>query len=229
MTETIKKHAHLPLWGRDIDNNTMIAANSPKAYARTTAVVDLKAATNEDGTINFKKIASQYQVGDKLMFIAAESQEALEDALTNNKGLVYTIEKIENGNYTFAEGTPSGEGKYFIVLWRNNPAHDPDQAIALVPITIEMLQNQEDKKLRKLGFRTPGWYRWKMTTAKPDGRQPIIYAEVAVAMKNFHTPEVSGLSADTFQPSNEVDPATGEKTSEMVFSHGDNADGIVLG
>ena len=231
MTETVKKRATLPLWGKDIDNDTMIAANSPKAYARTTAVVDLKKATNEDGTINFKKIASQYQVGDKLMFIAADDQEKLEDVLKNNKGLIFTIEKIENGNYTFAEGTPEGEGVYFIVLWRSNPGYTADQAIAMVPVTIEMLQKQQDKKLRLLGLKSPGWYRWRQTTALPEkeNRHPIIYAELVVSMKNFHTPTVTGISADTFQPSTEIDPTTGNKTSEMTFSKGETGDGIILG
>lgn len=200
---------NLTSYSNEIANDTQLAASMPKWYARTT-VVDFAKAKTEDGYLDLSR-GTTYQVGDRLMFIQCND---FENATKNNLGQIYTVtEATIDGKYKFEQGIPAFDsGLYFVILFAENNDHDVDVAAAVVPVTIEMIledQKSEDHPLRKLGLQSPGWYRWQAVT-RHDG-ELIIRARMIVSMHGFHSPEgTSGDSGETFQPGTGEDVGDGE-------------------
>ncbi len=188
----------MKIWDTKIGNETEVAASMPKWYARTT-VVDLARATTEDGYLDLSKASTSYEVGDKLMFIPCKD---LDQALIDNAGLIFTVSEVTvSGKYKFAEGSVGSEGVFFIVKFMRNENLEVQEQQALVPITIEMIEEDRkgDHKLRKLGLRQPGWYRWQLIDR---GDRPAkVISNLLVSLKSFHSPDgTSGDAGETFQP-----------------------------
>lgn len=209
------------LWGDQIVNDTQIAANMPKWYART-AVVNLDTAKTEDGYLDMSK-APTYEVGDQLMFIVANKFDGsdFEQAQHDNSGQIYTVSEVKGINkIKFEQGEVIGTGFYFVCKFVKNDEFAPDVAEAIVPVTIEVLQADEQDENHPLavkGIKSPGWYRFQMITrVRPEGT-PVSYKlinELLVSMKGFHSPDgTSGDAGETFQP------GTGDNVGdgELVF------------
>ncbi len=213
----------MKIWDTQIGNATEIAASMPKWYARTT-VIDLKRATLEDGSIDFSKASAQYQVGDVLMFIPCND---FDKALVDNKGAQFTVTEVTpDMHYKFAE-KPASEGVFFVVKFMYNEHFEASDKFAMVPVTIEMIENDrktEDKKLRNLGLKQPGWYKWRMVDRSSSKRSPMISAELSVSIKRFHSPDgTSSDAGETFQPV----PGAGVEEGQLIFDPVDGS--ITLG
>lgn len=217
-------------WGNQIANDTQLAASMPKWYARV-AVVNLDKAKTEDGYLDMSK-TSKYSVGNRLMFINCGTDEAFEQALHDNSGLIYTVSEVTAQNHVkFEQGEVQGTGLHFAVLFLANSGFDVDnlestaenlakeEAVAMVPVTIEMLQADEKVEghpLRALGLQSPGWYRWTQIKRVRPETVPESYktiAELIVSLKGFHSPSgTSGDAGETFQPGTGEDAGDGEVT-----------------
>ena len=188
----------LKQYDKQIANDTQLAASMPKWYARTT-VVDFARA--KDGEYLDLSRGTSYQVGDRLMFIQCNN---FEQALTDDLGQVYTVsEATASGRYKFEQGIPAiDSGLYFVILFLENKDHAADVREALIPVTIEMIdQDRKDEThpLRAIGLKQPGWYRWR-SVSRTD-RDPMITCELLVSMKGFHSPDSTSTdSGEAFDP-----------------------------
>ena len=218
------------LWGKDIANDTMLAANMPKWYAHT-CVVNLDTAKTEDGFLDLSR-GPTYQVGDQLMFIIANKYDGsdFEQAQHDNSGQIYTVAEVTSNNKVkFEQGMPAGTGVYFICKFVKNEDFEPDVEEAYVPATIEMIladQKSKDRPLAKKGICSPGWYRYRaITKVRPDVENPDvkIIASLLVSMKGFHSPDgTSGDAGETFQP------GTGDHVGDGEITFDENGE-ITLG
>lgn len=210
-------------WSDQIANDTQLAASMPKWYAHT-VVVDLEKAKLEDGSLDLSK-GPAYKVGDEIMFIACGTDEAFEQALKDNSGLIYTVSEVTADNHVkFEQGEVQGSGLHFGVLFLKNSGFDvnnlegtaaslaKDEREAMIPVTIEMLQADEKVEghpLRALGLQSAGWYRWTQIKRVrgadvPESFKTIV--ELIVSMKGFHSPSgTSGDAGETFQPDGQGD------------------------
>ena len=219
-------------WNTEIANVTQVGLSMPKFYARA-CVVNLPNDKREDGTVDFSHASTQYEVGDKLLFIPFTKwdREEFEQAGEGNVGSIFTVAEITGpGFYKFTEGTPS-DAMYFVVkfVYNDDPVNKLTQYIALVPITIEMIKERHDK-LRALGLKQPGWYRYRRIE-REEPLTPITYCELVVSMKNFHSPEGGVATAgDMFQavPGSEVTEEGMMVFKDNIGSADDNDGSIIL-
>lgn len=204
----------MKIWNTSIGNATEIAASMPHWYARTT-VIDLKRATLEDGSLDFSKASTQFVEGDKVMFIPCND---FDNVLVDNKGLVFTVATVSPSmHYTFEEGSVGKEGLFFVVKFMYNKHLTPGSEVAMVPVTLEMVDNDRKttKVLRSVGLKQPGWYRWRSVDRKE--RDPMITCELLVSVKNFHSPDgTSGDAGESFQPGQGLDPSDGQLIFDPV-------------
>lgn len=201
-------------WNNKISNITQVALSQPKAYARA-CVINLPKDKREDGTIDFSHASTQYEVGDRLMFIKFDKwdRETFEQAGEDNVGVEFEVTQISGPGYYQLSGDP-GEGMFFVVkmLYNDDPVNKLTEYIALVPITVEMIEKNHDK-LRPLGLKQPGWYRYRRIE-REEPLTPITYCELVISMKNFHSPD------------GEI--ATAGDTFVAVPDHGDPAEGMMV-
>lgn len=216
-------------WNTKISNVTEVALSMPKAYARA-CVVNLPKDKREDGSIDFTHASTQFEVGDKVMFVPFDSwdRESFEQAGEGNVGMIFTVKEITGtGFYTFKEGTPT-DHQYFVIkfAYNDNPIEKTTSYVALVPITVEML-NARKADLRKIGLKQPGWYRYRRIE-REEPLTPIILCELVVSLKNFHSPQ-GAASGDVFQP---VPDAETTEDGMMVFKDNvgpeDDQDGSIV-
>lgn len=204
----------MKIWNTSIGNATEIAASMPHWYARTT-VIDLKRATLEDGSLDFSEASTQFVEGDKVMFIPCND---FDNVLVDNKGLVFTVATVSPSmHYTFEEGSVGKEGLFFVVKFMYNKHLTPGSEVAMVPVTLEMIDNDRKttKVLRSVGLKQPGWYRWRSVDRKE--RDPMITCELLVSVKNFHSPDgTSGDAGESFQPGQGLDPSDGQLIFDPV-------------
>lgn len=204
----------MKIWNTSIGNATEIAASMPHWYARTT-VIDLKRATLEDGSLDFSKASTQFVKGDKVMFVPCND---FDKVLVDNKGLVFTVATVTPSmHYTFEEGKVGEEGLFFVVKFIYNEHLTPGAEVAMVPVTLEMIDNDRKttKALRAVGLKQPGWYRWRSVDRQE--RDPMVTCELLVSIKKFHSP--AGTSSDageTFQPGPGLDPSDGQLIFDPV-------------
>lgn len=204
----------MKIWNTSIGNATEIAVSMPHWYARTT-VIDLKRATLEDGSLDFSKASTQFVKGDKVMFVPCND---FDKVLVDNKGLVFTVATVTPSmHYTFEEGKVGEEGLFFVVKFIYNEHLTPGAEVAMVPVTLEMIDNDRKttKALRAVGLKQPGWYRWRSVDRQE--HDPMITCELLVSIKKFHSP--AGTSSDageTFQPGPGLDPSDGQLIFDPV-------------
>ena len=177
-------------WNKLIGDQSERALSAPTWYARRAVIEDIAEAIDGEDS---KKVklgghGTTFELGDSLIAFSIENGKVV------TPGKVVIVKEVKDLVYTL-EGEFPTTGKVMFVKFMDKSElvanKKGDLSYCLLPVTQQMLaEDKQSKTLRKLGIKSPGWYKWRQVLALDEKgaettRVAHTVAQLLVSMKGF--------------------------------------------